>query len=109
MPSMRHLLLLLVVTGSALAADKATDRPMAIDNGGKMEFVHAIRNGTLSAAQRAALEARLRAECDHPTNPITQGMIETRGPGKCMAFVRNQCQCTDCDMPTYCLPADGDR
>jgi hypothetical protein len=79
---------------------------MAIENGGKMEFVHAVKTGKLSAEQRAALEERLQAECQQPTNPITQGMIETRGPGKCMAFVRNQCNCTDCDMPTYCLPAD---
>ena len=88
---------------SALAADTTIERPMAIDNGGSMEFVHVTRTGPLSPAQKAALEARLQAECSHPTNPITQGMIETRGPGKCMAFVRNQCNCTDCDMPTYCL------
>lgn len=79
--------------------------PMAIDNGGSMEFVHAVRTGTLSTEQRAALEARLDKECHAPTNPITQGMIETRGPAKCMAFVRNQCSCSDCEMPTYCLPA----
>ena len=79
--------------------------PMAIENGGTMEFVHAVKTGKLTAEQRAELEERLQAECSHPTNPITQGMIETRGPGKCMAFVRNQCNCTDCDMPTYCLPA----
>ena len=91
---------------SALAADKSTDRPMAIDNGGRMEFVHAVRTGTLSKEQKAALDIRLQAECAQPTNPITQGMIETRGPGKCMAFVRNQCACTDCEMPTYCLPAE---
>jgi hypothetical protein len=80
--------------------------PMAIENGGRMEFFHAARQGTLNAAQKAALEARLIAECSRPTNPITQGMIETRGPGKCMAFVRNQCQCADCEMPSYCLPND---
>lgn len=80
--------------------------PMAIENGGKMEFVHAARTGKLTTEQRAALEARLLQECAVPTNPITQGMIETRGPGKCMAFVRNQCNCADCDMPTYCLPSD---
>ena len=84
----------------------AEQPPMAIENGGKMEFVHAVKTGKLTAEQRAALEERLQAECKQPTNPITQGMIETRGPGKCMAFVRNQCNCTDCDMPTYCLPAD---
>ncbi len=91
---------------NAPAADKSTDRPMAIDNGGRMEFVHAVRTGSLSDAQKAALDARLQAECAHPSNPITQGMIETRGPGKCMAFVRNQCACTDCEMPTYCLPPE---
>ncbi len=91
-------------SGSAAADDKP---PMAIDNGGRMEFVHAVRSGKLSAAQKAALEARLVAECQNPSNPITQGMIETRGPGKCMAFVRNQCNCTDCDMPTYCLPPEA--
>ncbi len=92
----------------ASATSSALDEkpPMAIENGGRMEFVHAIRSGKLSAAQKAALEARLVAECQNPSNPITQGMIETRGPGKCMAFVRNQCNCTDCDMPTYCLPAE---
>jgi len=79
--------------------------PMAIDNGGTMEFVHAVRTGKLSTEQRAALETRINNECQTPTNPITQGMIETRGPAKCMAFVRNQCSCTDCEMPTYCLPA----
>lgn len=92
---------LLCVSGSV----SADTPPMAIDNGGSMEFVHAVRTGTLSSAQRAALEARLDKECQTPTNPITQGMIETRGPAKCMAFVRNQCSCTDCEMPTYCLPA----
>ena len=99
--------LLALVISNATAADKSTDRPMAIDNGGRMEFVHAMRNGTLSQEQTAALEARLQAECASPTNPITQGMIETRGPGKCMAFVRNQCACTDCEMPTYCLPPEN--
>ena len=79
---------------------------MAIDNGGRMEFIHVVRAGKLSPAQKAALEERLQAECSHPTNPITQGMIETRGPSKCMAFVRNQCSCTDCEMPTYCFPSD---
>jgi hypothetical protein len=84
----------------------AADNPqMAIENGGKMEFIHAARAGKLNAEQKAALEARLTAECNQPTNPITQGMIETRGPGKCMAFVRHQCACADCDMPTYCFPA----
>lgn len=83
----------------------ADQPPMAVENGGRMEFVHAVQTGKLTAEQRAALEERLQAECRQPTNPITQGMIETRGPGKCMAFVRNQCNCTDCDMPTYCLPA----
>lgn len=99
--------LLALQVGGALADERP---PMAVENGGRMEFVHAVRNGTLSAEQKAALEQRLHAECAHPTNPITQGMIETRGPGKCMAFVRNQCACTDCDMPTYCLPpADSAR
>ncbi len=92
-----------VGVGIAVADDKP---PMAIENGGRMEFVHAIRSGKLTAAQKAALEARLVAECQKPSNPITLGMIETRGPGKCMAFVRNQCNCTDCDMPTYCLPPE---
>lgn len=103
--------LLALHAAGALADAHAEPRPpMAVDNGGRMEFVHAVRTGTLSAEQKAALERRLQAECAHPTNPITQGMIETRGPGKCMAFVRNQCACTDCDMPTYCLPpADGAR
>lgn len=78
--------------------------PMAVDNEGTMTFSHAQREGKLSEAQRAALEVSMQAECRKPTNPITQGMIETRGPAKCMAFVRNQCSCTDCDMPTYCLP-----
>ena len=90
----------------ALAADKSVEPPMAIDNGGRMEFIHVVRAGKLSPAQKAALEERLQAECSHPTNPITQGMIETRGPSKCMAFVRNQCSCTDCEMPTYCFPND---
>ena len=94
--------LLASMAWSALATEKP---PMAIENGGTMEFVHAVRTGKLTAEQKAALEARLEAECSHPTNPITLGMIETRGPGKCMAFVRNQCKCSDCDMPTYCLPA----
>ncbi len=99
--------LLLLLMNGVQAADKSTDRPMAIDNGGRMEFVHAVRTGTLSKEQRAALETRLQAECANPSNPITQGMIETRGPGKCMAFVRNQCACTDCEMPTYCLPPES--
>ena len=86
----------------------AENPQMAIENGGKMEFLHAARSGKLSAAQKAALELRLKEECGHPSNPITQGMIETRGPGKCMAFVRHQCACADCDMPTYCFPAAGD-
>lgn len=77
---------------------------MAIENGGKMEFIHAARTGKLSVDQKTALELRLKAECSQPTNPITQGMIETRGPGKCMAFVRHQCACADCEMPTYCFP-----
>jgi hypothetical protein len=89
---------------SSLAIDKSVDRPMAIDNGGTMTFMHAIRSGKLTPEQKVALENRLQAECGNPTNPITMGMIETRGPGKCMAFVRNQCNCADCDMPTYCLP-----
>ncbi len=97
---------LLLLLSAAAAADRP---PMAVDNGGHMAFVHAVRSGTLSAEQKAALEARLQAECAHPTNPITQGMIETRGPGKCMAFVRHQCACADCDMPTYCLPASDTR
>jgi len=110
MKAMRWMSLLLAfMLTSSWAADKATDRPMAIDNGGTMEFVHAVRTGTLSREQKSALEARLQAECAKPTNPITQGMIETRGPGKCMAFVRNQCACTDCDMPTYCLPGEGSK
>lgn len=91
----------------SLCLTAAADNPqMAIENGGKMEFIHAARTGKLSAEQKAALEARLKAECNKPTNPITQGMIETRGPGKCMAFVRHQCACADCDMPTYCFPPD---
>jgi hypothetical protein len=96
--------LLLANSTFSLAADKSVDRPMAIDNGGAMTFIHAVRSGKLSPEQKAALETRLQTECGNPTNPITLGMIETRGPGKCMAFVRNQCNCTDCDMPTYCLP-----
>ncbi len=94
----------LALSFNAIAQDKP---PMAIENGGRMEFVHAVRSGKLTAEQKAALEARLKAECAAPTNPITLGMIETRGPGKCMAFVRNQCNCTDCDMPTYCLPPEA--
>ena len=93
----------LVCVTSTASADAP---PMAIDNGGTMDFVHAVRNGKLSTEQRAALETRLNNECQTPTNPITQGMIETRGPAKCMAFVRNQCNCTDCEMPTYCLPSE---
>ena len=92
---------LLLIAGLAIADTP----PMAVDHGGAMEFVHAVRNGKLTEEQRAALEVRLNNECRAPSNPITQGMIETRGPAKCMAFVRNQCSCTDCDMPTYCLPA----
>ncbi len=103
---MQKIALLLVLVTTATLADKP---PMAVENGGKMEFVHAMRAGKLTAEQRAALEARLQQECAAPTNPITQGMIETRGPGKCMAFVRNQCNCADCDMPTYCLPPDGSK
>jgi hypothetical protein len=95
---------LLLNLTSAFAADKSVDRPMAIDNGGTMTFMHAVRSGKLTSEQKVALESRLEAECRTPTNPITEGMIETRGPGKCMAFVRNQCNCADCDMPTYCLP-----
>jgi hypothetical protein len=97
----KKLLVILLYWSACAMADTP---PMAIENGGKMEFVQAVKSGTLTAAQRTALEERLQAECSHPTNPITQGMIETRGPGKCMAFVRNQCNCTDCAMPTYCLP-----
>ena len=82
----------------------AENPPMAIENGGRMEFIHAARTGKLNTEQKAALESRLKAECNNPSNPITQGMIETRGPGKCMAFVRHQCACADCDMPTYCFP-----
>ena len=103
---MKKLLLALLFVCTAALADTP---PMAIENGGKMEFVHAVRTGKLTAGQRTALEARLQQECAAPTNPITQGMIETRGPGKCMAFVRNQCNCADCDMPTYCLPTDSDK
>ncbi len=96
---------LLAVSVTATAID---DRPpMAIENGGRMEFMHAVRSGKLTAKQKSELEARLVAECQNPSNPITMGMIETRGPGKCMAFVRNQCSCTDCDMPTYCLPPEA--
>ena len=91
----------------SLSVTVAADNPqMAIENGGKMEFIHAARAGKLNAEQKAALESRLKAECSQPTNPITQGMIETRGAGKCMAFVRHQCACADCDMPTYCFPAN---
>ncbi len=93
---------LLLAAGLAIADTP----PMAVENGGVMEFVHAVRSGKLSDEQRAALEVRLNNECRVPTNPITQGMIETRGPAKCMAFVRNQCNCTDCEMPSYCLPAN---
>lgn len=89
---------------SAACADTP---PMAVDNDGTMTFSHAPRAGERSKAQRAALEASMLAECAKPTNPITQGMIETRGPAKCMAFVRNQCSCTDCDMPSYCLPGQA--
>lgn len=96
------LLVLCFLTGYA----NAEAPPMAVGNGAAMEFVHAVRNGKLTDEQRAALELRLNKECRVPTNPITQGMIETRGPAKCMAFVRNQCSCTDCEMPTYCLPAE---
>ena len=96
---------MLAVSPAVLATDDKP--PMAIENGGRMEFIHAVRSGKLTAAQKTALEARLVAECQNPSNPITQGMIETRGPGKCMAFVRNQCNCTDCDMPTYCLPPEA--
>ena len=99
----KHLAALFLLIAQLAFTDQP---PMAIENGGKMEFVHAVKTGTLTSEQRAALEERLQAECKQPTNPITQGMIETRGPGKCMAFVRNQCNCTDCDMPTYCLPSD---
>ena len=94
-----------VVMGLGTAA---ANPPMAIENGGRMEFIHAVRTGKLTADQKAALELRLKAECNNPSNPITQGMIETRGPGKCMAFVRHQCACADCDMPTYCFP-DNER
>ena len=97
--------ILAVVMGLGTAA---ANPPMAIENGGRMEFIHAVRTGKLTADQKAALELRLKAECNNPSNPITQGMIETRGPGKCMAFVRHQCACADCDMPTYCFP-DNER
>ena len=73
--------LILLVTQSS-AADKSIDRPMAIDNGGTMTFVHAVRSGKLSAEQKAALEVRLQTECSNPTNPITLGMIETREIGR---------------------------
>lgn len=103
---MKKLMMLALALWFSVTA--AADNPqMAIENGGKMEFIHAARTGKLSAEQKAALEARLKAECNHPTNPITQGMIETRGPGKCMAFVRHQCACADCDMPTYCFPTEA--
>lgn len=99
----------LALLATPLRASAQDKPPMAIENGGHMEFVRAVRSGKLTAEQKAALEARLQAECSTPSNPITLGMIETRGPGKCMAFVRNQCNCADCDMPTYCLPpAAGD-
>ncbi len=100
---LRRLMAVLTLT---LCVTAHAEKPqMAIDNGGTMEFIHAVRAGKLTPEQQAALDARLRQECAQPTNPITQGMIETRGPGKCLAFVRHQCSCTDCDMPTYCLPA----
>jgi hypothetical protein len=109
-PGLRSLLsplLAVALLAACVAASAIDDRPpMAIENGGRMEFIHAVRSGKLTTAQKAELEARLVAECRSPSNPITQGMIETRGPGKCMAFVRNQCNCTDCDMPTYCLPPE---
>ncbi len=99
---------LMLVLAMSVCITAAADNPqMAIENGGKMEFIHAARDGKLSAEQKTALEARLKAEGGHPTNPITQGMIETRGPGKCMAFVRHQCACADWDMPTYCFPAEA--
>ena len=41
----------------------AENPPMAIENGGRMEFIHAARTGKLSADQKAALELRLKAEC----------------------------------------------
>jgi hypothetical protein len=99
---MKALLIGLLFFCAGAVADTAP--PMAVENGGTMDFVHAVRTGSLNEAQRTELEARLQAECSAPTNPITQGMIYTRGPGKCMAFVRNQCACSDCEMPTYCLP-----
>jgi hypothetical protein len=98
--------LIVGLTLSLCVSAVAGTPPMAIENGGKMEFIHAVRTGKLSTEQKAALEARLRAECSKPTNSITQGMIETRGPGKCLAFVRHQCACADCDMPTYCFPVE---
>lgn len=104
---MRKILALILLLTVCLIAT-AENAPMAIENGGRMEFIHATRTGKLSAEQKAALELRLKAECSQPSNPITQGMIETRGPGKCMAFVRHQCACSDCDMPTYCFP-DNER
>ena len=76
---------------NAFAVDKSVDRPMAIDNRGTMTFLHAVRSGKLTAEQKVALEIRLEFECRKPSNPITEGMIESGGPGKCMAFVRNQC------------------
>lgn len=102
---MKKMALIWMLYSSTLWAGTATP-PMAIENGGRMEFIHAARTGKLSPEQKAALELRLKAECNRPTNPITQGMIETRGPGKCMAFVRHQCACADCDMPSYCFPTD---
>ena len=101
-----HKTLTLILTFFICLSAAAQSPPMAIENGGKMEFIHAVRTGKLSTEQKAALETRLKAECNNPSNPITQGMIETRGPGKCMAFVRHQCACADCDMPTYCFPND---
>ena len=101
-------ILVLALTSLLCLSAVAGNAQMAIENGGKMEFIHAARTGKLSADQKAALELRLKAECSQPSNPITQGMIETRGPGKCMAFVRHQCACADCEMPTYCFP-DNER
>jgi hypothetical protein len=104
MTMLRTVLLLVLLSVAGLVSADAP--PMAIENGGRMEFVHAARSGKLSEEQRAALEVRLEQECHTPTNPITQGMIMTRGPAKCMAFVRNQCSCADCEIPTYCLPSE---